>query len=154
MTALTLFEEARRMGLRLSICGEKLRIEPAPAPGVLNRIKSAKPYLMQLLRLEGAAAQACMGLSPHMKPGQLLARLAPEDLTNLSVAVDPLPFLRSFAIACVWTDLRQDGIAPPGWDKPAHCARCGPVYLWAPIKVAGCPWCWNRLHGLRISRPP
>jgi len=106
------------------------------------------------VRLEQAAAEAVKGLSGHITPATLLSKLASEDFTDLEARADPLPFLRSFAIACVWTDFRRDGIAPPGWDQPGHCDKCGPVYLWAGIHVAGCPWCWNRLHGVKIPRPP
>lgn len=38
-------------------------------------------------------------------------------------------------------------------EVPAYCDLCGPVYLWAAVMVAGCPWCWNRLHGVAIPRP-
>jgi len=105
-------------------------------------------------RITVAAAEAVKGLSGHITAATLLSKLASEDFTDLEARADPLPFLRSFAIACVWTDFRRDGIAPPGWDQPGHCDKCGPVYLWAGIHVAGCPWCWNRLHGVKIPRPP
>ncbi len=104
-------------------------------------------------RLQQLVAEACKGLVGYITTDSLLAKLALGDVAELEAANDPLPFLRSLAVASVWTDFRRQGIAPPGWDKPAHCARCGPVFLWATIHVSGCPWCWNRLHGLRIPRP-
>jgi len=104
--------------------------------------------------LADAASEAVTGMNQYITPEGLLAKLVPCDIAELEACTDPLPFLRSFAIACVWTDFRRQGIAPPTWGKPATCDKCGPVYLWAPIKVAGCPWCWNRLHNLRIPRPP
>lgn len=103
--------------------------------------------------LEAVAAEACLGLSGSLTPEALLNRLAPEDLAELNSFPDPLPFLRSFAIALVWSEFRQQGMAPPGWDQPARCDRCGPVLLWAPLHVAGCPWCFNRRQGIRIPRP-
>lgn len=104
--------------------------------------------------LAQTATEACGGLTRYITSDVLLAKLAPEDIVELEAYPDPLPFLRSYAIACVWTDFRRDGIAPPTWDKPAHCDLCGPVLLWAAIDVAGCPWCYNRHHALPIPRPP
>lgn len=103
--------------------------------------------------LERAAAEACMGLSGYLTPRALLGKLAPEDVAELGTCPDPVPFLRSFAIALVWSEFRRQGMAPPGWDQPARCDRCGPVLLWAPLNVAGCPWCFNRRQGIRIPRP-
>ena len=153
MSAVALLEEAHHLGLRISIRGENLHIDPAPDPEVLNRIKAVKPDLMRALKIEAAATEAVKGLSGYITEAELLAKLAPEDVTELEAATDPLPFLRSFTIACVWTAFRRDGIVPPGWDKPAHCAHCGTVFLWATIHVSGCPWCWNRCKGLKIPRP-
>lgn len=154
MTAAALLEESRRLGLRLSVNGDKLHVEPMPPPEMIERLKAAKPSIMAALKLQAAATEACWGLTGYITPDALLAELAPEDLAELNGMPDPLPFLRSFAIACVWTAFRRDGIAPPTWDQAAHCERCGPVYLWASIDVAGCPWCWNRRHGVKIPRPP
>lgn len=100
-----------------------------------------------------AAASVCKSLNGYITANKLLAMLAPDDLKELESSADPLPFLRSYAFACVWTDFRRQGIAPPGWDQAAHCDRCGLVLLWAPIHVAGCPWCWNRIRGFKIPRP-
>jgi len=104
-------------------------------------------------KIEKAAEKACKGLSGHITQAVLLTKLSPDDVAELEACSDPLPFLRSFAIALVWATFRRDGIAPPGWDQAAHCDQCGPVLLWAQIEVAGCPWCWNRLHKVKIPRP-
>lgn len=45
------------------------------------------------------------------------------------------------------------GIVPAGWDAVAHCAGCGPVHLWEPLRVIACPWCFRRKAGNRIPRP-
>ena len=103
--------------------------------------------------LKRAAAEACVGLYDYLTPAVLVDKLSPEDIEELDSSADPSPFLRSFAIALVWSELRKQGVAPPGWDQPATCARCGPVLLWASFSVAGCPWCWNRLRGLPVPKP-
>jgi len=118
-------------------------------PGLAELAGLARPSI----KITQAAAEAVKGQSGHITAATLLSKLAPEDFTDLEACSDPLPFLRSFAIACVWTAFRRQGIAPPTWTEAAHCDKCGPVYLWAPIKVTGCPWCWNRLHGVNIPRP-
>jgi hypothetical protein len=51
---------------------------------------------------------------------------------------------------------RIAGRIPPGWTLPGHCAGCGPVWL-SPDSIhtaLSCPWCWNRIDGLPIPRPP
>lgn len=55
MTALALLEETRHLGLRLSIRGDKLRIEPPPGPELIERLKAAKSELMALLASENAS---------------------------------------------------------------------------------------------------
>ena len=149
-----LLTQTRRIGCVLSIKGDKLRVEPADrlTPALCDALRSEKPRIMRLLKLEAAYSKACLGLD-NVKPADVLAGLCAEDLAELEACPDPLPFLRSFAFALSVTKWRKDGIAPPWWTSPAHCDQCGPVFLWAPVKVAGCPWCWNRLHGLRIPRP-
>lgn len=153
--ALQILDDARRLGLRLSINGDKLQVEPVPAPELLESLRAAKPVIMARLKVEQLAAEACAGLSGYITPVTLITRLAPEDLTDIEgMPTDSaVRFLRAFATACVWTDMRRQGIAPPGWTKHATCKLCGPVLLWAAVEVAGCPWCWNRLHGVKIPRP-
>lgn len=45
------------------------------------------------------------------------------------------------------------GIVPFDWQATAHCEGCGPVHLWAPLRVIACPWCFRRKAGKRIPRP-
>lgn len=51
--------------------------------------------------------------------------------------------------------LRDQGIRPATYTKPAFCDGCGPVWLWeeAPDHVVGCVWCFNRATGRPIPRP-
>lgn len=157
MSAAALLAEAERRGFRLSINGDKLHVKPVPDAALLERLRAHKGELLKALsgraRLQALAAEACQGLSGYIIPERLLAKLAPEDISYIEAEADPLPFLRSFAVALVWGEFRRQGMAPPGWDKAAHCDRCGSVYLWRSMHVAGCPWCWNRLHGVNIPRP-
>lgn len=130
---------------------EKSEISPQSKAGSIGREISEKseisPSVLQ------AAKKACRSLSGCITPKRLLACLDDEDLVYVHSIADPVSFLTSMATALVWGDYRRAGIAPPDWTSPATCDRCGPVYLWAPIHVSGCPWCWNRLHQLPIPRP-
>lgn len=153
--ALRILDDARRQGVRLSINGDKLHVEPTLPPGLVVALKANKPQIMARLKLEALAGEACVSLKGYITPAALLSKLAPEDLTDLeAMPTDTaVRFLRAFATAGVWTDMRRQGIAPPGWDKYATCKLCGPVLLWREMTVSGCPWCWNRLHGVKIPRP-
>lgn len=50
---------------------------------------------------------------------------------------------------------RERGQVPEGWDEPATCAACGPVWLWpgVPARVLACPWCAHRQQGGTVPRP-
>lgn len=153
MNAALSVKQLEAAGFRLSINGDKLHVEPVPAPDLLERMRAAKPALLAELRLEAIATEACRGLTAYLTGEQLLAKCAPEDITEIERATDQLPFLRAFATAVAWSAMRRQGIAPPGWDKAATCKLCGPVLLWGNLTVAGCPWCWNRVHKVKIPRP-
>lgn len=113
-------------------------------------LNSFNSYCEPLLR---AASNACQISENGITAQDLLAKLSEEEVADLERSPDPLPFLRAFASACICTELRQRGIAPPRWNQPSHCDGCGPVLLWSPVHVAGCPWCWNRIHHRPIPRP-
>ena len=62
----------------------------------------------------------------------------------------------ALATALQISAMRSEGIAPKGYNQSSLCAACGPVLLWpgAPAHVEGCPWCFNRVAGKPIPRPP
>lgn len=153
MNAVHVLDELSAAGIQCELRGQDIALKGSLNPELVEKARAVKPELLRWLKLGNKAAIACEGLSAYIRPEELLAKLTPEDLAELASCPEPLPFLRSFAIALVWTDFRRQGIAPPTWDQAAHCDKCGPVFLWAPLKVAGCPWCWNRLHGVKIPRP-
>lgn len=154
MPASELMLETRRLGFRLSVADKgMLYVEPAPTPALADRLRAAKPEILARLRIESIAAEACNGRG-NVSPEDVLGALAPEDFADFAAGTFPLQAVRAFVLALSTTRWRQEGIAPPGWDKPATCKLCGPVLLWDPVEVAGCPWCWNRLHGVKIPRPP
>ncbi|MGH8396840.1 MAG: hypothetical protein ACRETA_01160 [Gammaproteobacteria bacterium] len=146
--------EARRLGCTLNVHGENLRISGADkvTDQLLNRLRTEKLAIIQLLKMETAATDACTRLD-NVTGADVLAALAPEDMEELVQMTSPVPFLSSFALALSTTRWRENGIQPPWWNTAAQCDRCGPVWLWRSMRVAGCPWCRNRLLGIKIPRP-
>ena len=67
----------------------------------------------------------------------------------------PDPALRAYLRALGRGTVLDRGIAPDGYTQPAHCAGCGPVWLWqgAPVRVVACPWCFRRQAGKALPRP-
>jgi hypothetical protein len=51
--------------------------------------------------------------------------------------------------------IREQGGIPAIYTAIRFCEECGPVWLepWTPLKIAGCPWCFNRGKGLPIPHP-
>lgn len=120
---------------------------PETAPHITS------PNVPPNVRLLESAAEVCTGLD-NVTPADVLAALEPEDIADWQSGTFDLKALRGFVLALSATRYRELGIAPIGWNKHAHCDLCGDVYLWAPIRVAGCSWCWNRRHNVKIPRPP
>lgn len=152
--AAEILQECRRLGLRLSVHGDKLRIEPAHRvmSGLLQALKDEKPRLLKALSLEDAATKACQGLG-NLTGAQYLAFLSPEDREDYLAGRFPVQSFRAHAIARSETLWREQGIAPPWWTARAHCDQCGPILMPEPVHVPNCIWCWNRRHHVRIPRP-
>lgn len=91
-------------------------------------------------------------------------RLGNTDLRELEGASDDT--VRAFLRALADTDDRNAGKRPKGYDTPAVCDGCGPVWLWPDIceqsdrrepngwpAVMSCPWCFRRRAGQLFGRP-
>lgn len=63
--------------------------------------------------------------------------------------------LRAYLRALDRGTVMKRGIAPAEYTQAAHCAGCGPVWLWqgAPARVLACPWCFRRKAGKALPRP-
>lgn len=50
--------------------------------------------------------------------------------------------------------LRERGEVPAHYTAVTVCEHCGPVPIFqgVPEKVAGCPWCFNRIRGLTVPK--
>ena len=52
--------------------------------------------------------------------------------------------------------MRERGEVPSNYTSTTVCAHCGPVPIYPGMaeRVLGCPWCFNRAKGLRMSKAP
>ena len=102
-------------------------------------------------RLLEALARVCRGLS--IKPREVRDALAPEDIEGWRCGEVDGESLAAFAASRDQRREMERGICPASYTEQATCAQCGPIWLWTPGEVLGCPWCWNRIRGLPILRP-
>ena len=82
-----------------------------------------------------------------------LQELAGDDWPELK---NDLQKMEAFAQSAQVRRMREKGVRPLGYTHVAECTHCGPVWLWkgAPSRVAGCPWCFVRVAGRPVPRPP
>ena len=102
-------------------------------------------------RLLEALAGACCGLS--VNPVEVRSVLAPKDIEDWQNGDVSDETLATFAASVVQRREMERGIRPAGYTEHATCRQCGPIWLWTPGEVLGCPWCWNRTAGKPIPRP-
>lgn len=124
--------------------GDKLRYQiPKERPDLLGIIRAEKPRLLPILQM---VERACKGLD--LDPLKLALSLEPSDLGTLGK--DSTKQLRIYAEAVADRLARERGEIPAHYTAKTVCSGCGPVPIFrgAPEKVAGCPWCWNRIRGL------
>ncbi|SCZ52923.1 hypothetical protein SAMN03097708_00832 [Thiohalomonas denitrificans] len=101
--------------------------------------------------LNEALKLACEGLT--VEPSQIRERMSGSDVSDWQKGKITDDELRGFARLVADRCLIEAGRRPSHYTHPAVCAGCGPVWLWKPMRVEGCPWCDNRRHGRLIPRP-
>lgn len=84
---------------------------------------------------------------------ELRAALSPEDLADIAAGDVDVETLRRFMRARDERRCLEQGEVPHHYRYVAHCQSCGPVWLWFPGKVFGCPWCHVRRNGGAVPRP-
>jgi hypothetical protein len=158
MTPIRAMAELHDAGIRVTVEGDRLRLEPTrgPIPASLRqRVAAGKPALLALLASpEGDTLRTLLDLAiDEGVQGTTVAALSSRDLRACGgLSRHTLSaFLRALA--------RSQGMAagrvPVGWRRIAECDGCGPVLLWldAPATVVACPWCWHRKAGHAIPKP-
>ena len=131
MSALPLISELANRGIRVRPKGSNVVVSPEKAltPELVERIKREKPALILSLKRVRKNAGSDW-----------------EEIAN-----DPQQ-LKTYIELLMIGDMRSKGIAPDHYTATTECIRCGPVPIFegVPEKVAGCPWCMNRIEGLPI----
>ena len=131
MSALPLISELAKRGIRVRPKGSNVVVSPEKAltPELVERIKREKPALIRNLKRVRKDAGSDW-----------------EEIAN-----DPQQ-LKAYYELLMIEDMRSQGIAPDHYTSTTTCKHCGPVPIFegVPEKVAGCPWCFNRVKGLPI----
>ena len=131
MSALPLISELAKRGIRVRPKGSNVVVSPEKAltPELVERIKREKPALIR--NLKRVRKDAGSGWD--------------------EIASDPQQLKAYFELLMIG-DMRSQGIAPDHYTSTTTCKHCGPVPIFegVPEKVAGCPWCFNRVKGLPI----
>lgn len=102
-------------------------------------------------KLLEALADSCKGLD--ITPIEVKEALAPEDIDDWSNGLISADTLAAFASSLIQRREMDQGKRPDHYIEHATCKHCGPIWLWFPGEVLGCPWCWNRVADRPIPRP-
>ncbi|TQE99623.1 MAG: hypothetical protein FKY71_07700 [Spiribacter salinus] len=102
-------------------------------------------------RLLEALTDACRDLP--ITPAVVRDALAPEDIEDWRNGKITRDTLAAFARSMVQRREMDRGKRPAHYTEQATCKHCGPIWLWFPGEVLGCPWCWNRVADRPIPRP-
>ena len=158
MTAIRLLAELHDAGIRFSLSGDRIRLEPTRGPippPMLQRIADHKPEAVALLSsVEGDTLQTLFDLTIDERlPAATVAALSDRDLR--ACAGLPWDTLRVYLRALARSQRMATGIVPGGWAQATDCSGCGTVLLWrgASAAVGACPWCAHRRAGRSVPRP-
>jgi hypothetical protein len=130
MSALALISEFSELGIKVRPNGQDVAVSPKKAltPELLERIKQEKPALLrELERVRKEAGRDWEEIASNPKQ------------------------LKEFYELLMISEMRSQGIAPDHYTDTTTCKHCGPVPIWegCPPEVLGCPWCFNRIKGLK-----
>ncbi len=102
-------------------------------------------------RLLETLADACQELG--IIPAEVKEALSSEDIEDWCKGSISGETLAAFARSLVQRREMEQGKRPDNYTEDATCQHCGPIWLWFPGEVIGCPWCWNRVADRPIPRP-
>ncbi len=175
MSAATLIRKLADTGIRLSVTGDRLHVEAKPGTvtaevralltnrksDLIAELSGIRGHLLVLADAEGIDA----GLV-HALPESELTTTAEQCATAERESPGRgREFARQYLRMLATGAAMRAGSLPPGFDTPALCRHCGPVWLprsqvamldvvngWP--RAYGCPWCFVHLpEGHRIPRP-
>ncbi len=105
----------------------------------------------EISKLLETLADACRGLD--ITPAEVKEALAEEDIEDWRKGAITAETMNAFARSLVQRRKMEQGKRPDHYTEQATCKHCGPIWLWFPGEVLGCPWCWNRAADRPIPRP-
>jgi len=105
----------------------------------------------EISKLLEALADACKGID--ITPAEVKEALAAEDIDDWREGAISADTLAASARSLAQRREMNLGKRPDHYTNRATCAHCGPIWLWFPREVLGCPWCWNRIADMPIPRP-
>ena len=160
MNACAVLETLQREGIAVRREGDRLKLKPATGTVPADLIELARAHKPELLQALPDTADPRASLyrlaDAEGLPRGIVDRLTDADLDpdNGAHLLDDAGLRRWLHVLAENARMRQ-GIAPPTWTQPGYCERCGPVRLWvgAPLRVLGCPWCAVRRAGGHLPRP-
>lgn len=124
-------------------------VEPAIcADSADSAYRDSKEETSKLLE---ALADASKGLD--ITPADVTEALAAEDIEDWRKGAISADTLAAFARSLLQRRHMEQGKRPDHYTEQATCKHCGPIWLWFPGEVLGCPWCWNRVADKPIPRP-
>ncbi len=165
MSAAILIRSMREQGIKLSANGDRLHVE-APKGTVTAEIRdllmTRKPDILAELREPRAEIRLVAE-----REGESLAAVDGLEAVDVEdCAGRTTDELRAYIRALADTADRDAGKRPTGYDTPAVCDGCGPVWLWPEVceqsdrrapngwpVVMSCPWCFRRRAGQLFDRP-
>ena len=134
MNALGIIGDLAGRGVRIRIDGSDIELfgsSDIVTADLLARLHMNKPALMRsLIEIQAEAGDDWQEISGD-----------PEKL-------------RAFVDMLTIAAMRERAEVPPHYTATTVCRHCGPVPIFPglPDKVAGCPWCANRLRSLPIPK--
>ena len=154
MTAIALLAEVRDAGIRVSLNGDKLRLEAprgAVSPSLQARLRAHKPELIAVLKdALGDTRARLLGLCADL-PGNLVDLLADVDVDACGGLPDDT--LRAYLRALYRRQRMDAGKVPEEWQAVARCDGCGPIWWHRTERLIACPWCFNRRAGAVVPKP-
>lgn len=169
MSVATVLQHVAGARARVSIENGHLRLRgprDAITPDLKREVSEHKAELLALLSVpDRAVRDRLRAIADHSRGTvnpNVIERLTSTDLADCRTLPDET--LHAYLVALTDTHERKKGKAPWGWDAPAMCTHCGPVWLHPVVAQAlpvvdgfrhalACPWCPEHADRRLFARP-
>lgn len=156
---LALVDELRATGLRIGIRNGRFALAPTTKidSEIRRQVRANTDSLV--LAVKNAPA-GLVELAIHAGIHEQGYRLSPAEIRKLQSHDDLYEVInctseekQSWASALAIRAVQMRGKVPRGWDKTAHCRRCGPVYSYHDLDTLSCHWCELRRADKPFPQP-